>query len=496
MKKIYLLITLCIICFVSLANDFQKLNERSNNNFSKLNVNSFYKSLNISENKLAGNPFKLDSIIYTDGTKEVFNYDESGNTTKFYYYEKQQNQDIQLSELVEFEYYNGNNVLFKLSALNEENKLTVYEQSEKIYDSEGRMTTEIYWALDENELIPYTFNFLTYSADSSALSLYRWDNTTNSWNISGYEISYFDNNGSLKQIDVFRNNNSMGIMELRTRLLFTYDSQGRTIGNEFLSAPYSNGIWEREMAFYHEYDNNGRMKSMINYRKSRGLMEAWYKEIIYYNEAGLANIIDCFSGTDSINNSLEYKIEYQYVNNSLSGQLESRFDKKAGELKAYFKYEFKHDNSIDTTGLILPSLEGPEYYYERNSFIDQKYFTKSVLKSFISFEIDTIAGQLVKKNEARYFYSRLKSDNTSSDELTKSTVKCSPNPFTDNISISLSEKSDYKLNVYDLTGKLKYNEQLSGNNFKIFPNINERGIYILELSSGKGKTFRTKIVRK
>ena len=94
------------------------------------------------------------------------------------------------------------------------------------------------------------------------------------------------------------------------------------------------------MAFYSEYDNNGRKKLMIKYRKIRGLTEAWYKEIFYYNENGLTEIIDCFSGTDSINNSLEYKIEYQYENNSLSGQFESMFDKEAGELKPYCKYEF------------------------------------------------------------------------------------------------------------------------------------------------------------
>lgn len=495
MKKLFLIIILGVLCFASSADNYQNKNEEINyKSLKQLSVSYNYRP-DINENILADNPYKLDSIIYTDGTKEVFEYNDHGKTTNYLYYEKSENQGIQLTESVEFDYVNDHVSLFRLSGLNEENKLAVIQQSDKVYDSEGRMTTEIYRTLGEKELEPYLFYFQTHSPDSSVMSAYKWNTENNNWELTGYEISYYDINGITKQIDAFRKDIS-GIIELRSRVLFHYDSKGRSTGTEFLSAPYFNGIWEREMAFYREYDNDDRLSSLINYRKVRGLWEFWYKEILYYNQEGLTEIIDCFSGTDSINNSLEYKIEYQYENNSLSVQLESMFDKEAGELKPLFKYELKHDTTIDTTGLILPGLEGPEYYYERNSLFSNIYFKGNVLKSFIKYEIDTISNQFVKKNEASYYYSRLRHDNTSSIELTDFSLKCSPNPFTDNISISLNEKSDYKIKIYDLTGRLKYSDQISGSNFNITPDINERGIYILELSSGKGKTYRTKIIRK
>ncbi len=496
MKKLFLIIALVILCFATSAKDYQKKSEKIKDIALKYLSDSYFKELNISKSSLSENPYKLDSIIYTSGNKEVFEYDEWGRTTDYRYYEKSGINMVQLFELVEFDYFNGNNVLFRISGLNEENELTVFEQSEKLYNSEGRMTSEIYWTLDEHELEPNTFNFLTHSVDSSAMSFYNWNSNINSWELTGYELYYYDPNGTLKQLDVFEKNNLSGIIELRTRLLFITDSKGREIEVEFLSAPYVNGIWEREMAFAYEYDGNDRLVSMINYRNFRGLTEYWYKSVIYYNQDGLPQIIDSFNGTDSINNYLEYKTEYQYENNSLTGQLESMFDIEAGELKLYNKYEFKHDSSIDTTGLILPNLETSDYYYERNSFFDNKYFKESVLKSFIKYEIDTIAGELVKKEEATYFYSRIKPENTSSYEIVNSNIKCSPNPFTDNISLSLNEKSDYRVNIYDITGKIKYSERITGNNFNIYPNISDRGIYILELSSDVGKTYRTKIIRK
>ncbi|MBP7508498.1 MAG: T9SS type A sorting domain-containing protein [Prolixibacteraceae bacterium] len=496
MKKLFLLITLCILVFFSSANNYQKPREIFNNNSSELKANTFFKNRYINDNKSAENPYKLDSIIYKDGTKEVFNYDESGNTTKYYYYEKSLNQDTQLKELVEFDYEDDNVVLFKFSALDEDNQLMVLEQSEKIYDSDGRQTTEIYWTMGEKELEPFSFNFSTHSVDSSAMSSYFWNLDSKNWELSNYEISYYDLQGRIKQLDAYRKEIGIGVLELRNRILYYYDSKGRQTSHEFLSAPFINGIWEREMAFSYEFDTNDRVKNSIYYRKKRGLMETWFKEIFYYNNEGLTEIIDCFSGTDSINNSLEYKIEYQYENNSLSGQFESLFDKEAGELKPYCKYEFKHDKTVDTTDLILPYLEGPDYYYERNSLFNGDYFKESVLKSFIKYENDTLSGQLVKKYEASYFYSRLKPDNTSSTELSDKSFKCSPNPFTENISVNLSEKSDYMITIYDLTGKIKYKDHISGSNININPEISEKGIYILELRSGKGKIYRSKIIRK
>jgi hypothetical protein len=496
MKKLFLIIILGVLCFTSSAYNYQNKNEKINYKSFRYLPDNYNKGSVFTKSTLSENPYKLDSIIYTDGTKEVFEYNDAGRTTQFLYYEKSESPGLQLTESVEYEYTNDRISLFRFSGLVEENKLSVKKQSEMIYDSNGRMTTEIHRTQGENELVPFSFYFSTHSPDSSVLTMYKWDANNNNWDLTGYEISYYDNTGTLKQLDTYKENISSGVMELSNRILFQYDYKGRSTGTEFLAAPYTNGIWEREMAFYYEYNNNDQIIKSINYMKTRGLTESWYEEFRYYNENGFAEIIDCFYGTDSINNSLEYKIEYQYENNSLSVQLESMFDKEAGELKPLFKYELKHDTTIDTTGLILPSLEGPEYYYERNSLFSNIYFKGNVLKSFIKYEIDTISNQFVKKNEASYYYSRLRHDNTSSIELTDFSLKCSPNPFTDNISISLNEKSDYKLKIYDLTGRLKYSDQISGSNFNITPDINERGIYILELSSGKGKTYRTKIIRK
>lgn len=387
-----------------------------------------------------------DSQTWEDDKRFIFIYNEQGRKTqiinqffdgdnwKDQFYRKSSFNDKNLVTEEQHLYYN-----------NAQGKNTVNERVLFSYSETGKLTekTNQKWDEEREEWVNEKRNVFAYQnngqLDNSQQEL--WDKDSKKWK-HNYDESYqHAENGQLQEVVTgylgsFKNNT----LEKGKRTNYGYDSEGHLTEKISSYWDYQKKDWYKQSKRWYTYNAAGQMSE-------EGLLR-WDKE---------GNTLDGFRNV--------------YV-----------FDGK--KKQAYLTYNW--DVATEDWEVI----------------VDQKFFyNEKGQQDKAVFEQWSDEGELLYKRRFERFWSSQKQTaqaNETTDKPALQQSKCSfPNPYTLGSSIYCSElkaEQDYQLTVFDLTGKLLYQQTFRGSDPVSVNGDIAAGVYVFKVSSPKGAVSTHKVV--
>jgi hypothetical protein len=275
---------------------------------------------------------------------------------------------------------------------------------------------------------------------------------------------YYTDNGNIKQILIKTLDKESGLIVDFMKSSMTYNSHG----NEIMSV---------DSMFYAEM----------------GGWMAWSKNLSIFNSNNVLTSEENYSlDWLTLQLTISEKHEYSYTNNKLTQELVWEKLDMTAELSQSYKFDFTYDNSINIEDVILPDPQ-----IEHNDYSDiwgEFQFSFGALSNVKWYQWDSETKALKQYRDATYHYSNTNSEVAVSN-LNVSSVKVGPNPFNDNIIISLSENEDALISVYNFVGQQIY--KTSANKIRTINTSDWKpGIYMIHINYGNDQNKITKLVKR
>lgn len=499
MKKLYFPIFLLLIAIATNAQDnIVKEAKQKIQNFSQKFVSpEQLKSAAVST-------YALDSITFENGASKKMTYNSSGLLLTYKYY-KNEADKINLYETETNTYNESGQMLTNVVGMYDDWAKKVIDQSkyENTYNAQGRPVTEIEW--DAGNDAPYALEYdskttYTYSDDKIEMREYYWDNEQWNldikqemfvrWGTATYPMvdsayTYIPEEGTsdvwikvikmtvtysgslMSEMIAISYDEDTGEERSKAKSKTTYNAIGNTLLETTEIYNSDNITWDLIAKDEYEYnaDNQIIREENFNVAWTAGILAPISRKTYDYDSDG----------------NLKTQKEYLFYG--------------PGDLTLSYKDDFTFKN-LDTKNIMLPSgdIGIPANYTD---FYDVGFYENGAIDEVEHYSYsysETIQDEMLEKT-GKYHYSQHNSIGTSVEQLSNTSIKVFPNPFSNEISIKLDSPGDYILRITNGTGQIVYSANIlvsSTHNVSNLPN----GMYILSLSKNGGNNTNYKLIKK
>jgi hypothetical protein len=439
----------------------------------------------------------LEKITFPDGSKKELSYNNQGQTIGYKYFKFDEGTStVVLSADNTFSYdIKGNRILQVYNTLMEQ-EMTNTEKDEFEYDAQNRETLHIFseYSFDYSKLIKSSKTITSYQSNNYKSEEYGWNEATQTWNLeSKSEIELKDN--YLFKGSFYVKSEDTGEVILSMSQEYFYDSKGYMVQTLTKAFDKESGLMVDFMKSSMTYDSHGNETVSVDsmYYAEMGGWMAWSKNISIFNSNNVLTSDEYYSlDWLTFQLAISEKHEYSYTNNKLSQELVWEKFEMTGELSQSYKFEFTYDNSINIEDVVLP-----DSWIEHNDFSDiwgQFQFSYGALSNVKWYHLDQETNTLKQYRDATYHYSNT-SGEVAVNNMNVSTLKIGPNPFNENITISLSENEDAQISVYNFAGQQIFKSSV--NNIKVINTSDWKpGIYLIHANFGNDQNQITKLVKR
>jgi len=437
----------------------------------------------------------LDEITFPDGSKKELKYNDRGQTIGYKYYMlDEETSAVKLSADNAFIYdANGNRTQQVFNTL-KNGSLTVTEKDEYEFDSQNRETLHILSAYSEEleKLVKYSKTITSYQASGFKTEDYLWDEEAQTWNLSSKSEVEVNNNRIVKGT-IYAKSEETGEIVKTMVMEYSYNANGSIKQILTKMVDETSGEMVDFMKSVYSYDGNGNeISSIESMFDSENWME-WSKTISTYNSSNMLTS-DEYYDLDwlSFQLAVSEKHEYNYTNNQLTQELVWQNIEMMGELSQSMKFEYTYNNAINIDDVVLPDswIEHNDENDTQSEFI--YYFGTLSNVKWYDWDYDTEAFKLYR--DATYHYSNFGSG-VAVNTLGISSLNIGPNPFSENISVSLSESAPSSISVYNIAGQKVFNTTVKGSK-TISTTAWEKGIYMIHFTDQSGKHEIAKLVKR
>ncbi|MDA3929971.1 MAG: T9SS type A sorting domain-containing protein [Prolixibacteraceae bacterium] len=433
----------------------------------------------------------LDNISYPDGSYKAYAYNEGGQIIDYKFYEYESwDETIELKEQIQIEYdANGNQTLFVDKYLDSFDGFIVKFKEESSYQDNNIPLEEISWEFNDTEKILQKTAKTAYEViDATHLIVYGygWYDTNDEWLLSRKdEIKYSDFEHPLlvKSYEYDRGSDTYYIV---AELEFTYNANG--METEMISKYVSEETGELVLAstITTSYNEDGNITNRAEKGPYMGEEIVAYEQVYTYENKLL--IKEEYNGAFG-----SYFSEYSYSDGKLSESKdfyeEYNDDWESIGFSMQYKDQFFY-NSITIDDLVYPiNLE--TYYSSFSDFIDPFYFNNGALDYTICSSWDYVTETVAEKYRGIYNYSDFKAgiQETGVNGPLKAALKLGPNPCSETLNISLSEKESALISIFNTEGKTIHQATVNGN-YSINTTNWKNGIYFILSNSHTYKILK------
>lgn len=365
----------------------------------------------------------LDSVIHTDGSRKVIQYDNNDQVVDYKYYEYTEvDGTVSLKEHQTWEYDNdGNLVLWVLSEHDDTKGFIIKEKEEYTYDNEGRAIETIFWNYDVNETVISLRMTFSYSGNNLTIENWGWNPSTESFFLKDYQISKMDGD-LIVSGDSYSYNEDTGEHALAMKYENTYNDDGLPTYISYKSLNEETSTWEEMMFILYEYNDDGLLSHMKNAMTQMGIEMVISEELYEYNSNEQITLEEdymmSFMTGQLVKNEI---IEYSYNNNVLISQSSQVYDEFTTLYTENNRYEYSFNSNANTANLILPTAVAE--YNGTFDFLEEDIYRSGLLLEVKHYNHSFFTGDLELETTATYHYSNVSSTPEESDDATLSDLK-------------------------------------------------------------------------
>ncbi|MCF8363161.1 MAG: T9SS type A sorting domain-containing protein [Prolixibacteraceae bacterium] len=361
-----------------------------------INVNKL-KSVQVNENK-------LDSILFDDGGRKLFYYNENGQVTDFKNYVVDwDDEPAVLKEHQHYEYdENGNNTLYILYYLDSFDGWIEKEKYEYKYDAAGNQIEQVYWDYDQNEMTaPVRKESYLYDGNEMTVNDYAWIESDEDWELTGYYTIETDGEGNMLSGEGYEPSEETGEMIKAVILEYEYDTDGRLLVTDTKMYDPEQDEWVNVSYLICEYNTDGQLIFEKETMDFMGDAVVLYEYRFTYDADGLLVKKEEYAtnwGTGELYMPMYY--EYIYNGDVLSSQNVYFYD--AGEMKQQARYEYSFIAGANVNDYLLPEIDP---YYDDNSVYSNEDYSYGILGNLTKYSLSWNSDDLIVSYEATYYYS-------------------------------------------------------------------------------------------
>jgi hypothetical protein len=503
MKKIYILICFAfLIHSIGVALPITKEVAESRVKLFKRNIAQFQSfNQNLSSKtalkSVEANSMKLEKVTFPDGSSKEITYNDRGQTIDYKYKKFDEGTGtVLLSEHNTISYDGKGNKILEVFNILQSGIMTNVEKEEYEYDTQNRETIHIHWELDESftKLIKNLKTTTSYQANGYTIEEYQWNEETQSWVLETKSEVELKDGYTFKGTYYYKNDET-GIVEKTMIMEVTYDNNYRLTMSLIKAVDEATGLVVDYMKSVITYNSDGyEVLYVVSIYDSETLTWTEFsKTASFYNSKGQITTEEDYS-LDWMTSQLAIynKHEYTYINDQLTQELIWEKDLVTDQLSQSQKYVFSYDNSIDHEKLILP-----DSWIDHNDFDDfwgLFYYQFGTLSNVKWYDLNYETAALKLSRDATYHYAD-SGITVDIKNMNISNLKIGPNPFNENITISLSEIAPVGISVYNIAGQLVYSSMVNSSE-SINTSVWEKGIYLVETKVGDSKLQRIKLIKR
>jgi len=403
----------------------------------------------------------LDSTLSDDTypDKYEYAYDAFGNYISFIEYSNGPSGIIPYSKK-KYTYDNHHNLLtLEIFDYNQNHEWILHYNSESTYDINNNLSTHISWGSWEDKLsVNDKFEFLYNEDNLLKESLgYYWDETNNLWvNKRKTEIIYTENKDISESTDyAWDTNNNEWIWRRKTS--YTYD-------NDYLTLKLYTYSYLPAYGHDYTYNDDNLLKTTIYFSVEDDININNYKSDYLYDD--LSNLIN---QTDSVWNDNEWKAKTKkeyFFDDLINLTKVINYDTYNGnnELIYSYKQEYSYDNAFAYGDLLLPIVpeNSPGIWFFTYNNDDELYYNHLKTETrYYTWNDET--EEWGEPNKTFYYYSEHFVNNI--DIIPSDKVNAYPNPTTDLINFEISKNSQNTLILlYDMQGQKVLEQNLNASN--------------------------------
>lgn len=386
------------------------------------------------------------------------------------------------------------------------------------YDANGNDTLYVYQTFNGTNWENSSKQEKTYNASNKILSKTNYTWTSGNWHPIFKEENTYDANNNLLQKLYF---NYSSTWDSSFRIIYTYNSSNLEI--QSIGQSYSSGTWVNTGLNSKSYDGNGNLLTDTS-KTWDGSSNIWINSQINlytYNSGNyvLTNIYQVWDTLTSTWDNIS-KSEYEYnSSNSLTRNTIFNWNNMTPAWDTSFRMNYVYDANQKEIEFYNESYQGgvwhkvyrytKSYDVNDNLLLRKNYNWSNVINDWEISSQDSnmyntnnlltewiygnyISGNYVNSSRCVYVYESITF--TGIEDEGVNTVSCiMANPYNgQNIQCNLDPAKTYRLNLFDLQGRIIYATQIAGGNtFTLDPSI-QNGLYIMQLQSMDGKEMMNK----
>jgi len=435
----------------------------------------------------------LDSILQSNGGKQLMQYNSDGLLTNLKLYIADSLGVASLNEEDQFSYDpSGNQILHLKIVAGSDGVMSPEEKVESVYDADGRLISEITWENSDGELVPSEKSVITFVNDTTVREdNYSYQSLTSTWELTDYMISTLNGEKLTSHIEEYEKNEETGVLELTYKIhYYNYENGMATLGI-YESFDTETKEWSELMRMEIKFDKNGNLileRQLMNFMGVYLTLAEITLDYNSDNEMVKMEIksIDLMSGSLF----LSYRYEYVYSGGKLTQEICSTpIDNETDSLIVTSKTEITYENDPGSMDIAVPS-----WYFDD---VDESMLTFSDLyrygriKQVKYFQTDMATKELNLSYKSDYYYSN---SLTPAGIVNVKGIKIGPNPFSQELMVQLPLTGKYTVMLYNSIGSVVYKNSINGNAI-IAPAALKSGIYTLQINQENRTIFRSKCVK-
>ena len=318
-----------------------------------------------------------------------------------------------------------------------------------------------------------------------------WDNTLKKW-YDYSRINYTNNSDGTIQYSVSEIwNSTLGLWVNSWKTTYTYDGQKKAL--TIVYETWTNDTWIGAAKQINTYNSSGYLVSNLNqtWDNANSKWNDASQQIITNNGDGTIQntITQSWNSNSKIwKNSQRIENTYTSVNKPLTTKFSSWTN---GSWENSMNQIYNYDAGNNLTQLLSNIWDSNSKIWKSFSQINYTNSNTGSVQQYISQIWNSTSNSWTNAQRVSYLYAIT----TEFVDARSLELKVFPNPCTDKIHLSLPDNTDAKIRIFDLNGKVIYENLVKVSENDI--NISEikAGFYFISLEQG-GKNTIAKIVKK
>lgn len=419
------------------------------------------RSLNHKDSKIIKQ--SLDSTL-NDNTypdKYEYKYDAFGNYITFIDYSNDPNGIIPYSKK-EYAYDSHHNLLeLEIFDYNQNHEWVLYYESESTYDVKNNLTEHKSWGswedkLTVNDRFEFVYNEENLLIESHA---YSWNEASNLWINKRKSENIYNENMDISESTGYAWNTDNNEWIWKNKTSYTYE-------NEDLTHKLKTYSFLPDYGYDYTYNDENLLSTMVNYSVEENININHYKSTYLYDD--LLNLINQTNYKwNETNNDWKAKTRKEYFFddlNNLTKVIDYHTYNNDNELAYGYKQEYAYDNTYSYDDLLLPII--PEnsagiWFFINNNKPEVYNNHLKTQTSYYSWNDETAEWR--DPNKTFYYYSDHFVDDIAIIPTDK--VNAYPNPTTDLINFEISNSFQNTTAIlYNIQGQKVLEQNLDAGN--------------------------------